>query len=349
MTDTIGSTLATRRRARLGARELLGCVAGGYALMAGLFAITPWQGTVDYLVAGALASVAVVTGTSWLLEGGRRARDRLAGSLISLCLLVMLLPLAFTVGYTAYRGITRFGGSFLSHDMTGVGPLSSNGGILHAIVGTLEQVGMATAMTVPVGLLVAIYVTEYGRGALAFGIRFVIDVMTGIPSIIAGLFVLAFWVLGLHRSFSGFAGSLALGIIELPIVVRATEEMIRLVPRDLREASYALGVPKWKTVLRIVLPTASTGIVTGVMLAVARVTGETAPILLVVGYTNFTNTNLFRGDQASLPTYIFQNAGSSAIFDVQRAWAAALTLILVVAILYIAARLLTRRNSLARR
>jgi phosphate transport system permease protein len=233
--------------------------------------------------------------------------------------------------------------------VAGVGPLSPQGGIYHAIVGTLEQVLLASLIAVPLGLLVAIYVTEYGRNALGAAIRFLIDVMTGIPSIVAGLFILAFWVLALHKGFSGFAGALALSILELPIVVRSAEEMIRLVPASLREASYALGVPKWKTILRIVLPTAATGITTGVMLAVARVTGETAPVLLVVGNNNFIHTNPFDGPQASLPLYVFQGAGSSSSFDVDRAWAAALTLILIVVVLYVAARLLTRRNSLARR
>jgi len=233
--------------------------------------------------------------------------------------------------------------------MAGIGPLSSGGGVYHAIIGTVEQVLLASLLSIPLGLLVAVYVTEYAGGALATGIRFLIDVMTGIPSIVAGLFVLAFWVLALGQGFSGFAGAMALAILELPIVVRSAEEMIKLVPASLREASYALGVAKWKTVLRIVLPTAATGITTGVMLAVARVTGETAPVLLVVGNNDFIHMSPFKGPQASLPVFIFQGAGSSSGFDVDRAWAAALTLVAIVAVLYVAARLLTRRNALNRR
>jgi phosphate transport system permease protein len=156
-------------------------------------------------------------------------------------------------------------------------------------------------------------------------------------------------VLALGHGFSGFAGALALAILELPIVVRSAEEMIRLVPDALREASYALGVPKWKTIVRIVLPTALTGITTGVMLAIARVTGETAPVLLVAGNNNFIHADPFQGPQASLPVFIFQGAKSSSNFDVDRAWAAALTLILIVVVLYVLARLLTRRGSVARR
>ncbi len=279
----------------------------------------------------------------------RQLVNRLATSGALLALLLTLLPLGLTLGYTIDRGLTRFSGAFLTHSMAGVGPLSPAGGVYHAIIGTLEQVLLASLMSVPLGLLVAIYVTEYGAGRLATAIRFLIDVMTGIPSIVAGLFVLAFWVLALGRGFSGFAGALALAILELPIVVRSAEEMIRLVPAALREASYALGVPKWKTVLRIVLPTAATGITTGIMLAIARVTGETAPVLLVAGNNFFINNDPFHEGQASLPVYVFQGARSSSNFEVDRAWAAALTLILVVLVLYVAARLLTRRNALNRR
>jgi phosphate transport system permease protein len=314
-----------------------------------LFAVTPMQGTADFIVFSAVAVVAVIVAMTWLTEGRRRAVNRLATCGAVLALVLTLLPLGFTLGYTIDRGMKRFNTDFLTHSMAGVGPLSPRGGIYHAIIGTLEQVLLASAIAVPLGLLVAIYVTEYGRNALGTSIRFLIDVMTGIPSIVAGLFVLSFWVLALKQGFSGFAGSLALAILELPIVVRSAEEMLRLVPGSLREASYALGVPKWKTILRIVLPTASTGITTGVMLAIARVIGETAPVLLVVGNNNFIHTNPFKGPQSSLPLYVFGGAGSSSTFDVDRAWAAALTLILIVVVLYVAARLLTRRNALARR
>lgn len=314
-----------------------------------LFAVSPLAGTADFLVFTTLLALLALFVASWSVEGRRRAVDRLATSGAAVALLLALLPLGFTLGYTVDRGLKRLNGNFLSHSMAGVGPLSPNGGIYHAIVGTLEQVLLASVIAVPLGILVAIYVTEYGHNALGTAIRFLIDVMTGIPSVVAGLFVLAAWVLALGRGFSGFAGALALAILELPIVVRSAEEMLRLVPGALREASYALGVPKWKTILRIVLPTASTGITTGVMLAVARVTGETAPVLLVVGNNDFIHTDPFHGPQSSLPLFVFQGAGSSSRFDVDRAWAAALTLIILVVVLYVAARLLTRRNTLARR
>jgi phosphate transport system permease protein len=324
-------------------------VVGAIAVTVVLFALTGFAGRADFLVVAAILSVVAIGIVSWQVEGKRKAVDRVATSGALLALVLTLLPLGFVIGYVIKEGKTRFNGSFLTHSMANVGPLASNGGVYHAIIGTLEQVLIASVISVPLGLLVAVYITEYGGNALATGVRFLIDVMTGIPSIVAGLFVLAFWIIALNQPFTGFAGALALAILELPIVVRTSEEMIRLVPSALREASYALGVPKWKTVLRIVLPTASTGITTGVMLAIARVIGETAPVLLVVGGNNFINNNPFSGAQGSLPLFIFQNALTSSTFNVQRAWAAALTLILVVVVLYVAARLLTRRNALARR
>lgn len=314
-----------------------------------LFAVTPLTGDADFIALAILAALASTTMVSWMVEGRRKAIDRMATSGTLLALLLTLLPLGFVIGYVIDRGAKRFSGTFLTHTMAGVGPLSSGGGIEQAIIGTLEQVLIASLIAIPLGLMVAIYITEYGGTKFSTTVRFLIDVMTGIPSIVAGLFVLAFWLIALHQTFSGFAGGLALSILELPIIVRTAEQMIQLVPNALREASYALGIPKWRTILRVVLPTAATGITTGVMLAVARVIGETAPVLLVVGNNNFLNSNPFKNAQASLGVFIYQGASSSSDFDVDRAWAAALTLIVIVVVLYVGARLLTRRNNLARR
>ncbi|MDX6220287.1 MAG: phosphate transport system permease protein, partial [Frankiales bacterium] len=275
--------------------------------------------------------------------------DRLLSLGVHLALLAAVVPLVSVLSYTVYKGVKKLDGQFLTHNLTGLGPLDTNGGEYHAIIGTLEQVLMATAIAVPLGLLVAIYITEYGTGWLVSAVRFVIDVMTGIPSIVAGLFIFAFWVIGLHRGYSGLAAALSLTILMLPVVVRSSEEMIKLVPAELREASYALGLPKWKTILRVVLPTASAGITTGAMLAVARVTGETAPLLLTSFITPATNTDPLSGKQAAIPTFIFSQIGLGRPVNYDRAWAAALTLIALVLVLYISARLLTRRNTLSRR
>ena len=221
-----------------------------------------------------------------------------------------------------------------------LGPGSSGGGAYHAIIGTLEQVGIAVVITVPLSLMVAIYLVEYGRGRLARSVTFFIDVMMGLPSIVAGLFVLSFWILGLGFKVSGFGASLALTILMLPIAVRSTEEMLKLVSPALREAAYALGVSKWRTIAKVVLPTALPGIVTGMMLGVARILGETAPVLLLVGVSESINPNPFANPQGSLPLFIFSESQNSLQTAIDRGWAAALTLIILVMLLNLIARLI---------
>jgi phosphate transport system permease protein len=274
----------------------------------------------------------------------RRAANRLATLLLAASVGVALLPLASVLYFTIVKGLVRFGGYFLQHSMRGVGPADATGGAYHAIIGTLEQVGLATAIAVPVGILAAIYTVEYGKGRIASLVRFFTDVMTGVPSIVAGLFIYAFWVLVLKQGFSGFAAALALTILMLPTVVRATEEMLKLVPDALREAALALGVPRWRTILSVVLPTASAGIITGVMLAVARVAGETAPLLLTALNFDAINVNPFSGQQAALPTFIFSQAGAPQRVALDRAWAGALTLVLLILALNLIARSIARRS-----
>lgn len=272
----------------------------------------------------------------------RRARDWAARIGITLSFLIAVLPLASILVLVIGNGSHVFGVPFLTHSMRGVDDLEPGGGAYHAILGTIEQAGLATVMAVPIGILTAIYLVEYGRGKLAVAVTFIVDVMMGLPSIVAGLFILALWILTLHiePAGSGFAGSLALLIIMLPLVIRSAEEMLKLVPHGLREASYALGVPKWRTITKVVVPTALPGIITGIMLAVARVFGETAPVLLVVGFTESINQNPFSGPQGSLPEFIFTEVNSSYAPAVDRAWAGALTLILIVMLLNLIARLI---------
>jgi phosphate transport system permease protein len=291
-----------------------------------------------FFLAGVVVSSAVV-------ESGRRARDRLATVLVIGAFGTALAPLLAVLGVVISRGAARFDLEFFTHSLRGVGPTEAGGGAYHAIVATLEQVALASAFAVPVGILVAIYLVEYGRGAFARTTSYVVDVMTGLPSVVAGLFILAFFILYLQhgRGFSGFAGAMALGILMLPIVVRSTEEMLKLVPDGLREASYALGVPRWRTIVSIVIPTALPGIVTGVMLGVARIFGETAPILLVTFGTDSINLDPFHGPQSSLPLFVFQQASQPNPTAIDRAWTGALTLILIVMILNLTARLVARR------
>ncbi len=284
--------------------------------------------------------VLVVTAASWRLEDRRRARDRLATSLVYSAFVVAIVPLVSILWYTVKEGAEELSPYFLGHSMRNVGPRDDTGGIYHAIVGTLEQVGLAALMAVPIGLMTAIHLVEYGRGRLARAVTFFVDVMTGIPSIVAGLFVYSFWILTLGFEASGFAGSLALMILMLPTVVRAAEEMLKLVPNELREASLALGVPKWRTILKVVLPTAMGGIITGVMLAIARVIGETAPLLLLVGTAQSINANPFEGWQSSIPLFVYEQNHAGNQFSPARAWAGALTLIIIVMVLNLGARLI---------
>ncbi|MEV0443068.1 phosphate ABC transporter permease PstA [Streptomyces spectabilis] len=311
-------------------------VAGGVGLAADLSSRAQWG-----LIA-ALLFVAVSYALAARVEGTRQAKDRLATSVVWVMFLLAVVPLASLIYETVKRGVKVLDGYFLTHSMGVVADDETGGGIYHAIVGTLQQVGLACLIAVPIGLLTAIYLVEYGRGRLAKAVTFFVDVMTGIPSIVAGLFVLSFWILILDFDPSGWAGAMALSILMMPVVVRSTEEMLKLVPNELREASLALGVPKWRTILKVVLPTAIGGITTGVMLAVARIAGETAPVLLLVWTTPFINTNPFDGAQGSLPLYIYQQYSSGTNAGYDRAWAAALTLIAFIMILNLVARGIAR-------
>ncbi|MDQ0775706.1 phosphate transport system permease protein [Streptomyces aurantiacus] len=318
--------------------------AGSVALGLGISAAAGLDSSIQWGLMAALFFVLGSYGVAVRVEGRRQAKDRLATSLVWVAFLLAVIPLISLIWTTVKRGVKVFDGYFLTHSMGLVTDTEPGGGIYHALIGTLEQVGIATVISVPIGILTAVYLVEYGRGRLAQAVTFFVDVMTGIPSIVAGLFVLSFWILILDMGPSGFAGSMALTILMLPVIVRSTEEMLKLVPNELREASLALGVPKWRTIMKVVLPTSIGGITTGVMLAIARITGETAPVLLLVWGSTFINTDPFEGPQASLPMYIYQqyanSVGTGAAYD--RAWAAALTLIGFVMILNLAARGIAR-------
>jgi phosphate transport system permease protein len=282
---------------------------------------------------------------AYLVEGVRKAKDRLVTSLVATAFIIALLPLISLLYTVAANGLARFDIGFFSNSMRNV--VGEGGGALHAIMGTLLITGMATLISVPVGLLAAIYLVEYGKGALARAITFFVDVMTGIPSIVAGLFAFAFFALvtGDAGIRSGFGGSIALSLLMIPVVVRSSEEMLKLVPNESREASYALGVPKWLTILKIVIPTSIAGITTGVTLAIARVIGETAPLLIIAGFTASMNYDLFNDRMMSIPVFVYTqyaNPGSDVQPYLDRAWAGALTLILIVMLLNLIARLVAR-------
>ncbi|WP_298075165.1 phosphate ABC transporter permease PstA [uncultured Corynebacterium sp.] len=282
------------------------------------------------------------------ISGKRKAVDKFATVIIYFAMALALVPLLWVLIKVLSEGLPAIlNPDWWMYDMVGQPRNKAGGGAVHAIIGTLMQVLVTSALSIPIGVFTAIYLVEYSRGGLLGRITtFMVDILTGVPSIVAALFVYAMWITMFGFERSGFAVSLALVLLMVPIIVRNAEEMLRVVPMDLREASYALGVPKWKTIVKIVLPTALSGIVTGIMLAVARVMGESAPVLILVGSTTKINWNPFEGGQQSLPLYMVDlyGAGSNE-FVLERLWGSALTLVLLVAILMIGARLISKRYS----
>lgn len=324
---------------------------GSWALMSVVFVIVQLaNGDEQFNITAAIFLGTIVFNVlvfafSYLVEGARQARNRLVTSLVSTAFIIALLPLISLIFTVMSSGLARFDPTFFSNSMRNI--VGDGGGALHAIMGTLLITGMATLISVPVGLLTAIYLVEYGRGALARAITFFVDVMTGIPSIVAGLFAYAFFSLitGDPGIRFGFGGAVALSLLMIPVVVRSSEEMLKIVPNELREAAYALGVPKWLTILKVVIPTAIAGITTGVTLAIARVIGETAPLLIIAGFTTSMNYNLFADRMMTLPVFVYNqyaNPGTDVQVYLDRAWAGALTLILIVMVLNLAARLISR-------
>lgn len=292
----------------------------------------------------AIAFTVLLNLVSRRVEGTRRASDRTVTAIVSVMFAAAMIPLLSLVFTVVTRGSARLDVLFFTSTMRNV--VGEGGGALHAIVGTLIITGLATLISVPIGMLTAIYLVEYGRGKLARAITFLVDVMTGIPSIVAGLFAYALFVLFFGPGVRfGIGGAVALSVLMVPVVVRAVEEMLKLVPAELREASYALGVPKWRTILKVVLPAAAAGIATGITLAVARVIGETAPLLLIVGTTASLNLDPFNGRMATLPIYTFYSfftPGANPEPSLDRAWTAALVLMLIVLALNLAARLIAK-------
>ncbi|MFI6870427.1 phosphate ABC transporter permease PstA [Nocardia sp. NPDC050406] len=272
------------------------------------------------------------------LSTGRKVRNNLATGLVWLCFAIALIPLVWVLFTVVKNGAEAIvSADWWLKSQKGVLPESKNGGAYHAIYGTIVQTLIAAVLAVPLGIMAAIYLVEYGRGWLAKTTTFMVDILAGVPSIVAALFIFALWIATLGFPQSALAVSLALVLLMLPVVVRSTEEMLKLVPDELREASYALGVPKWKTIARIVVPTALPGMISGILLSLARVMGETAPVLVLVGYSKSINFNITDGNMASLPLMIYQELANPEPAGRLRVWGAALTLILIIALLYIAA------------
>jgi len=277
----------------------------------------------------------------------RKVANNTATVLVSLSLAVAVVPLLWVLYAVVSKGYKIvLDSTWWSNSQQGMTAFMAGGGVYHALVGTLLQGAVCAVISIPIGVFTGIYLVEYGGGTkLGKLTTFMVDILTGVPSIVAALFIYALWVATLGFGRSGFAVSLALVLLMIPVIVRSTEEMLRIVPMDLREASYALGVPKWKTIMRIVIPTALSGIVTGIMLALARVMGETAPLLILVGYSQAMNFDMFNGFMGSLPGMMFDQTSAGAGANpvpTERLWGAALTLVLLIAVLNVGARFVSK-------
>ena len=325
-----------------------GTLGAAIVLTGALFLATPFDGPFGFVV----VAIALFLVLQFLVVrrtmDRKHATDHIVTTLVYFCALLTALPLVLIVGTVVAKGLPGLSLNFFTKTLEGVDPSASstNGGALHAITGTLTQVGFAVILTVPFGILTAVYLTEI-KGRFTGIVRLLVDAMSGIPSIVAGLFIYAIWVIGPGGGFSGFSASLALGILMLPTVARTTEEMLKLVDPSLREASLALGSPQWRTVVQVVLPTARAGIVTAVILGIARVAGETAPLLMTAfGNDRVVNPGAsFREPQSALPLFIFQQLAQD---QRERAWTGALVLIVLVLILFIIARVVSRGSKSSR-
>ncbi|AJT42382.1 phosphate ABC transporter permease PstA [Psychromicrobium lacuslunae] len=355
---TLTRTKSSLTRGQLPPYALWLVLVGAAVLGAALSALIGFN-PVGFVIFTAIFFVIAATIVTRVVEGGRKANNKFITFLVYGAFIIAVLPLISVVWIVLQKGVPGLlDPGFLNTSMNGVTGVEDNatatggpvlGGAYHAIIGTLLITLWATIISVPIGLLTAIYLVEYSKGGpLARAITFFVDVMTGIPSIVAGLFSVAlFGVIFGPGTKTGFVAAVALSVLMIPVVVRSSEEMLKIVPNELREASYALGVRKWRTITKVVIPTAISGIASGVALAIARVIGETAPILVTAGFATSINFNAFAGWMASLPTFIYTQILNPTSPNTigpsdQRAWAAALVLIIIVMLLNLIARLIAR-------
>ncbi|XVU26085.1 phosphate ABC transporter permease PstA [Actinoplanes sp. CA-054009] len=349
---TVGDPAHEERRntATLRSEDVLAALGAGVAAICLtvliFYWIAPFSGLLGFIVVAFGMFLALYAALLWLDGNGPSVRDRLMSAVVHGLAALLLLALVFVVTFTVGSGLKALVHlNFFTQDLTHAGPLAplTEGGALHAVVGTLEQIGMALAVTVPLGLLCALFLSET-RGGFTRFVRTIVEAMTALPSIVAGLFIYATVVP--HTSKSGFAASLAIGVMMLPIMVRAADVVLRLVPGPLKEASLALGASRWQTVRHVVLPTARPGLATAIILATARGIGETSPVLLTAGYATALNADPFHDPQVSLPLATFTLIKSPQDGDVARGYGTAAVLLVLVLLLFIVARLIGGRGPL---
>jgi len=309
-------------------------------------AMTPMKGKLAYFALFFIAYAILTSLFKARQRGSAAAKDALVNSMVAIGAIVTVIPVTSILATVLAKGLPGISFGLFTHDMalaTPTDPLS-NGGLLHAITGTLILVTVALVLSVPIGILTALYLTEI-KGRFTGPIRFLVQAMSGVPSIVAGLFILSAVLYPITKGYSGLMGSLALTILMIPTIARTSEEVLNLIPNDLREAGTALGGTQWRTVAMIVLPAAKSGLVTAIILGVARIAGETAPILLLTGGGDKVNPNAFSGPMGSLPYYIWKSFNAGSPEAITRAWAGLLVLVGLVLILFTSARYLGSRKS----
>ena len=309
-------------------------------------AVTPMKGKLAIFVVFFLVYMLMTSSIKGFQLGSAAAKDALVNSLVAFGAIVTVIPIASILFTVVQKGLPGISLNLFLSDMSMATPTDplNNGGLLHAITGTLALVTIALIMSVPIGILTALYLTEI-KGKFTAPIRFLVQAMSGVPSIVAGLFILSAILYPITKSFSGFMGALALTILMIPTIARTSEEVLNLIPNDLREAGVALGGTQWRTVAMIVLPAAKSGLITAVILGVARIAGETAPLLLLTGGGDKINANAFSGPLGSLPYYIWKSFNAGSPEALTRAWAGLLVLVGLVLVLFTFARYLGSKKS----
>lgn len=316
-------------------------IVGTYVVVA----VTPMKGKLAYFGLFFVFYMILTAGLQWFSRGSAAAKDAFVNSLVAIGAVVTVIPIASIIITVVVKGSKGLHLGLLTNDMSMSAPTDSivSGGLLHAITGTLTLVALALIMSIPIGILTALYLTEI-RGSLTRPIQFLVQAMSGVPSIVAGLFILSAVLYPITKGYSGFMGALALTILMIPTIARTSQEVLKLIPNDLREAGVALGGTQWRTVAMIVLPAARSGLITAIILGIARIAGETAPILLLTGGGDKVNPNAFNGSIGSLPYYIWKSFNAGSPEAITRAWAGLLVLMVLVLILFTLARLLGTRK-----
>ena len=320
--------------------DIFGALFTAIATLA-IVGVTPLKGKLGFVIVLILMAIATTSIISWIRKDRKAALNSTSTVLVYVAAAFVIVPLASILWEIFTKGATGVSLNIFSNDMSATAsdaPLSE-GGLLHAIVGTVYLVFFASVVSTPIGILTALYIVEV-KGKFAGIVRFFVQAMSGVPSIVAGLFIYAVWMIGLGNGYNAVAGAAALAILMIPTVARTSEEVLKLIPNDLREAGLAMGATQWRTVAMIIIPAAKSGLVTAVILGIARVAGETAPLLLTIGGADGLNLNPFSGNNSALPYYVWKNLSLGSEIAVQRAWLGVFVLIVVVFIFFTLARVL---------